>query len=446
MTNKQPGCVYSAFLPAALEIQQRPPHPLARWLGFSLIGFCVIGLLWACIGKVDVVSVAEGKIIPSSRVKQIQPLEKGVVQAIHVVEGQHVKAGDALVTLDRTSTGSERERRANELSVAQQNLARDNAFLKKMEAASDVVQLDNTTQQALLEQQWQHYQAQRAGLVSQHDNRVAEQQVNEEVIRKLQGTLPIVTRRAHDLQKLTVKKLVAENQYLEAEEARITQKQDLAAAMARRTQLAAAVAESAQQQLALSAQTRADTLSKLTEGERQVSSLQAQLTQAQDFDARQVLYAPVDGVVKELAINTVGGVVLEAQQLMLVVPEESHLEVEAFLPNKDIGFVEAGQTAQVKIHTFPFTKYGTIPATVARISGDAVSPEKKQADQQPASADLAFSMSLMLERNTLSVDGKSVKLVPGMQVTAEVITHQRRLIEYFLSPLQQRAQESVRER
>lgn len=436
-----------AFLPAALEVQQRPPHPLARWLGYGITLFFTVMLLWACFGKVDVVAVAEGKIIPSARVKQVQPLEKGVVQAIHVVEGQPVKAGDVLVTLDRTSTRAGKDKQAHELAQAESNLARERQFLQRLDNAGAATPLADATQQSLLEQQWQQYQAQSAALQSQRDNRLAEQHVNEAVIHKLEGTLPIVTRRATDMKALADKQLLAHNQYLEVEEQRITQQQDLAAATARRAQLVAAVRESEQQRVALAAETHANTLTRITEGERLVGSLHEQWTQAQDFDNKQVLYAPIDGVVKDLAINTVGGVVLEAQQLMLIVPEADQLEVEAWLPNQDIGFVQEGQAAQVKIHTFPFTKYGTVPATVTRIAGDAVQPSAGQSE--PAAArqgDLVFGMSLLLARNTLNVDGKRVALVPGMQVTAEVITRQRRIIEFFLSPLQQRGQEGLRER
>ena len=267
------------------------------------------------------------------------------------------------------------------------------------------------------------------------------------MIRKLQATLPIVSKRANDLKTLAAKKLVAENQYLELEETRITQQQDLAAAKARNTQLAAALAESEQQIVALTAQTRAQTLTQIADAERQSTSLHKQLTQAQDFDAKQVLYAPVSGQVKDLAINTVGGVVLEAQQLMLIVPDDVPLEVEAWLPNQDIGFVQENSAAQIKIHTFPFTKYGTIPATVTRISDDAVSPDKQNVDQNVREkGGLVFSMSLLMAKNTLQVDEREVKLMPGMQVTAEIITSQRRIIEYFLSPLQKHVQESVRER
>ena len=429
------------FLPAALEIQHSPPHPLARWLGFSMMVFFTLAVLWACIGKADIVAVAEGKIIPSMRVKQIQPLGKGVVETIFVHEGQTVKTGDALIALDRTSSLAERERLANELQKTEEVLAREQAFLAVLE--SGITQQQSTPlQNALLEQQWQQYRAQIATLYSQRDNHSAEKQVNNEMVRKLQATLPIISKRTADLKYLSNKKLVAVNQYLEQEELRIYQQQDLAAAKARDAQLTAAITESEQKIVALTAQTHADTLSKIVDAERQANSLRKQYTQAQDFYAKQILYAPVDGQVKDLAINTVGGVVLEAQQLMLIVPDEVQLEVEAWLPNQDIGFVQENDQAIIKVHTFPFTKYGTIAATVTRISDDSITDEKSAKEK----SGLLFGMSLVMGKNTLWVDEHEVKLMPGMQVTAEIITGQRRLINYFLAPLQQHVQESVRER
>lgn len=435
------------FLPAALEIQHTPPHPLARCLAMSLVVFFTLAAMWSCIGEIDVVAIAEGKIIPSMRVKQIQPLEKGMVETIFVHEGQTVKAGDALIALDRTGSLAGRERLANELQKNEETLAREQAFLTLLESGKLYQQPLTTLQNALLEQQWQQYRAQVAVLSSQHDNRSAEKQANNEIIRKLKATLPIVSKRVADLKMLSDKKLVAVNQYLEQEELRINQQQDLAAAIAHDMQLAAAITESEQQIAALTAQTLAETLSKISDAERQTKSVREQFIQAKDFDAKQILYAPVDGQVKDLAINTVGGVVLEAQQLMLIVPNEVQLEVEAWLPNQDIGFVQENDKAIIKVHTFPFTKYGTIDAVVTRISDDAISSEKQLGEKSTKEkSDLVFGMSLLMAKNTLLIDEREVKLMPGMQVTAEIITGQRRLIEYFLAPLQQHVSESVRER
>jgi hemolysin D len=141
--------------------------------------------------------------------------------------------------------------------------------------------------------------------------------------------------------------------------------------------------------------------------------------------------------VQQLAVRTVGGVVTPAQALMVIVPKDDALEVEAFLENKDIGFVDAGQEAEVKIETFPFTRYGTIPARLTHVSHDAINDEKRG---------LIYSTRAKLARATVQVEDKTVNLTAGMAVSLEVKTGKRRVIEYFLSPLLQRGSESLRER
>ena len=428
------------FLPAALEVQHSPPHPLARWLGIGIILFFSLAIAWGVFGKVDVVAMAEGKIIPSARIKEIQPLEKGIVKEILVREGQSVKAGDALIVLDGTSSSAARDRLANELQAMQDMLLLEQSFLERLENTAEVTRSAMPElQEKLLEQQWQQYNARLAALRSQREHRIAEKQANSETIIKWQNTLPMISQRVNGLKQLAGKKLVAENQYLELEEIRITQQQDLAAARARDAQLVAAIAECEQQIAALTAQTHAETLARIADAGRQRNSLHQQLMQAKDLDDRQVLYAPASGQVQDLTMHTVGGVVLEAQLLMRIVPDDSPLEVEAWLPNQDIGFVQENDRAIIKVHTFPFTRYGTINATVTRISDDAVADNKDKNR-------LFFGMSLLLEKNTLPVDDREVRLAPGMQVTVEIMTGERRLVEYFLSPLQKHLQESGRER
>jgi hemolysin D len=434
------------FLPALLEIQCSPPNPLARILAYSIVIFLLCGLVFSCLAKIDIVAVAQGKIIPSSRVKQIQPLEKGVVQTIFVQEGQLVKAGDPLIALDRTHSEAEQSRVANELEKIRDILSREKSFLQLLDGQEQGLSLyalqGSLLQQQLLQQQWQQYSAQLTMLQKQRESRLAEKNVNEEEVIKLQNTLPITSKRAHDLKQLADKKLVAQHQFLELEESRIRQLQDLAASKARNIQLVAAIAESDQQMLALVAQTRLQTLSNISEAERQMNNLQQQLIQAQDFDARQVLYSPVSGQVKDMTVNTVGGVVVEAQQLMLIVPDEAPLEAEVWLSNQDIGFVQENDPAIIKVHTFPFTKYGTIDARVTGIADDAI----EEHSAIPEKGQLMFRMSLMMASNSIQLEERKALIMPGMQITAEIITGQRRLIEYFIAPFQQHIQESVRER
>jgi hemolysin D len=441
------------FLPAALEIQESPPHPLARWLGFSLIALFTIALLWSCFGKVDVVASAEGKIIPSSRVKIVQPLAKGVVKSIQVKEGQYVKQGDVLVELDRTITAADQSRMEKELHTGSLDLAGAQAFHQLLTTKTTLVssaqirlslpsdiplpESENTLRQQMVWQQWQQYQAQLSGLQGSLQKAEAEKSVSAETLKKLEQTLPMVTKRAQGMESLYKKNLASETQYMEIEQARIENVQNLAAEQQRQRQLDAAIREATQQINALKADALNKTLNLITEATHKVASLREELIKATDVNAKQILYAPVSGYVQELAINTIGGVVTEAQKLMTIVPEEETLEVEVMLGNNDIGFVQKDMPAEIKIHTFPFTKYGLIDATVTNISDDAIIDEK---------LGLVYAMHLRMHKSSIQVENKMVKLIPGMAVTAEVKTDQRRVIEFFLAPVLKYRQESIRER
>lgn len=444
----------AAFLPAALEIQEAPPNPLAKWLGRILIGLFILAVLWACFGEVNIVASAEGKIIPSSRVKQIQPLEKAVVKSILIQDGEYVTEGQPLIELDGTLTLADTKRLSGDLQSAYLKLAVNKAFLNLLNAANTsqnlvnfsslvlpietaVAEEDLLLHKRLLWQQWQQFQAQLQALNSSLDKTKAEQAAANAVITKLEQTLPIINKRTATMKELHSKNYASEIDYLQLEQERIQQTQDLAAEKHRLNQLLAAEAEVDQQIKSLHAQTQALQLTELAENQRQISALQEELAKANDLNAKKILYAPVSGQVQELAINTVGGVVTEAQQLMLIVPDDESLEVEVFLENKDIGFVQEDMLAEIKIHTFPFTKYGIVDGQVISVSDDATVDEKRG---------LIYGMRLLMKKNTLWVDGKEVRLMPGMAVTAEVQTGHRKIIEFFLAPLLRHGQESLRER
>lgn len=445
----------SEFMPAALELQESPPNPLVRWLAWVLIALFVLTLIWACIGKVDVVSSAEGKIIPSSRVKQIQPLTKGFVKAIHVKEGQFVNQGDALIELDRTITAADQSRMQQELHNASLNLAGAEALQQFLTAISPSsirsaagitlkipVDIKPSETELLLHQQkiweqWQQYQAQLSSLHSGLKKVQSEKIGNQETIKKLQQTLPMITKRAQALESLYTKNMASEAEYLELEQQRIERVQDLAAQQQVQQQLDAAINEAQQQINALKSDTLSKLLAQIADSRNQIATITEELVKARDMNDKQILYAPVSGYVQQLAINTIGGIVTEAQQLMIIVPEEESLEVQVMLGNQDIGFVQKDMAAEIKVHTFPFTKYGLIDATVTHISDDAIIDEK---------LGLVYTMHLKMHKSTIRVEAKDVKLIPGMAVTAEVKITQRRVIEYFLSPLLRYKQESIRER
>lgn len=430
------------FLPAVLEIQESPPSPLGRIMLWVFVAFFIIAIAWAIIGKIDIVAVAQGKIIPGDRTKVIQPLEIGTVRAIHVQEGQTVKQGDALIELDATSSGADQQRLSNELMTAQLDAARLRALSATApESAFTVPAHADRTQAALqkkmLRNQLEEQAARLSALDSAITQRQAEYVTTQDTVAKLEATLPLITQRTQSLKNLADKKLVAENSYLELEQQRLEQHHDLATQRNRLKEITAAIASAEQQRLALHAEFRRATLTELAKTEERITALQQEFIKAQQRTTLQRLTAPVSGVVQQLAIHTVGGVVTPAQQLMVIVPNEHTLEVEALVQNKDIGFVHTGQAAEIKIETFPFTKYGIIDAEIRHISNDAIADEK---------LGLIYAARVLMKKSVINVDGKQVNLTPGMAVTVEIKTGKRRLIEYFLSPLLQYGQESVRER
>ena len=444
------------FLPAALEIQERPPSPAGRATAISIMLFFGLAVAWAYTGEIDIVATAQGKIIPSGRIKIIQPFEIGVVLKIHVKEGEKVTAGDPLIELDATATRADLEQLEEELLAARLDAARYRQLAEitnptstiKSQTSNLILELEpelsksasdnaRSLQQQLLNSQWREYRAKSAAINNTIASRSAELAATHDQIKKFQSTLPLITRRANALKQMVDKKLGPEQAWLELEEQRLIQQQDLAALHNKAKQIKASIGEASQQREALASEFRGEILSQLAETLRQIEQLKQKRIKAAQRTNLQKLTAPVTGVVQQLAIHTLGGVVTPAQELMKIVPRDQSLEVEAWVLNKDIGFIEAGQTAEIKIETFPFTKYGTIDAEIIHVSDDAVSDEKRG---------LVYAGRVRMAKSTIQVGNKTVNLTPGMAVTVEVKTGKRRLIEYVLSPLLKYKNESLGER
>lgn len=247
----------------------------------------------------------------------------------------------------------------------------------------------------------------------------------------------MITRRARDYRDLVDRSFVSSHGYMAQEQLRIETEGDLAAQRQRLQEMAAALDEVRAQQRALLAETRRAALESIDDAQRRLDAIAQERLKAEARNRLTRLVSPVDGTVQQLAVHTEGGVVTPAQALMLVVPADQPLEVEAFFENKDIGFLRRGQVAEVKVETFPFTRYGTIDAELASVSLDAVSDERRG---------LIYASRVQMARTHLDVDGARVGLTPGMAVTVEVKTGTRRVIEYFLSPLLQHGSEALRER
>jgi len=430
------------FLPAVLEVVDSPPSPLGRGIIFTITAFFIIAVIWSIVGKVDIIATAQGKIIPSGKVKIIQPLETGVVRAIHVHDGQAVKAGDVLVELNPTGAAADEARLERELVTAKVSIARleallfdepMDAFFPPEDAPADLVARNHRHLESAL--------AERNARLDAIDNEVlqrrAEMRTTQVEMKRLKMILPNVRERVEKRRELLEKGYTARLDFLKLEQELIDTEQKLLSADSKLNELSASLRSTTSRRDQLIAEDRRTIQDQLSEVTTKADSLEQELIKAQDRNRLQNLTAPVNGVVQQLAIHTEGGVVTPAQELMTIVPETDSIEIEAMVLNKDIGFVHDGQDAEIKVESFPFTKYGTIRGDVRTVSRDAVLDENQG---------WIYPARFNLWETEIIVGDKYVSLSPGMSVTVEIKTGKRRMIQYLLAPLQEYQSESLKER
>jgi hemolysin D len=445
-----------AFLPAALEIVETPPSPIGRAIGAMIILLFCAALLWSWWGTIDIVASAPGKVVPSGRTKVIQPFETGVVRAIRVDDGQAVKAGDVLIELDPTVNAAERDHLRNDFLAERLNIARLRAAL----AGGDDPTADFTppadadpvlvgAQRALLLNQVTEHRAKVAALMRQAAQKEAEQATTAATIHKLETMIPVVQQRVDIRKTLMEKELGSKLTYFETLQQLVEQQEDLGVQRSRLHESEAAVAALIETRAQAVAEYRHSLSDELAKAEQKASGLAQDLIKAEQKTRLQLLTAPVDGVVQQLAIHTVGGVVTPAQALLVIVPSDSRLE---------IGFVHPGQQAEIKVDTFNFTRYGLLHGEVLSVSQDAVIRDRPQdrsndrrlgaqeASSEPQGQELNYSADISLDRTQMRIEDRMVNLSPGMAVTVEIKTGSRRILSYLLSPLLRYQQEILHER
>jgi hemolysin D len=457
----------TAFLPAALEIVETPPSPAGRGVAGIIILFFVVALSWACFGSVDIIATASGKIVPTGRTKVIQPLESGVVRAIHVQDGQQVKTGDVLIEIDTTISAAEHDRLNNDYMQAGLDTARLKAALDldegdpltRFTAPEGATDVQIVLQKSFLANQVGEIRSKLNGL----DHQIAQNEGSRDAVKatiaKLTDSIPYLQKRADARSYLANKGYGSKLDYLSTQQDLVEHQQELEVQKGKLAEAEGALAALRDQRQQAEDEYEHTNLKDLAEAEQKATSLHEQVVQAEQKYRLQTLTAPVDGTVQQLAIHTEGGVVTPAQVLMSIVPADSHLEIEAMVSNRDIGFVHAGQDAEVKVDTFNFTRYGLLHGRVQSISQDAITREKPadNSDSQrhtgdendtsePAGQELVYSARVSLDQAQMQIDDNLVNLTPGMAVTVEIKTGSRRVIEYLLSPLLRHKQQALRER
>jgi hemolysin D len=450
-----------AFLPAALEITETPPSPVGRAIGATIVVAFCLAFVWACFGTVDIVATAQGKIIPSGRTKVIQPFETGVVRAIHVRNGQSVKAGEVLIELDPTMTDAEAGHLKSDLIAAGLDVARLRAALAGQ--ADFEPPTGATPAQIEMNRQFlTTLSAEQSSKLAEIDRQIAQKEAERAsvlaTIAKLEATIPVLQERV-DLRKyLFGKELGSKLTYLTEYQDLVSMQQELKIQKSRLNEAEAAVAALKETRFKVAAESRRALFDDLAKAEQKAAALTQDVIKAERRTKLQLLTAPVDGIVQQLAVHTVGGVVTPAQPLAVVVPADSRLEIEAMVSNHDIGFVHAGQGAEIKVDTFSFTRYGLLHGKVLDVSPDAITSDKSQdsktndksdpngATSEPKGQRLSYAARISLDQTQMQVEEGLVNLGPGMAVTVEIKTGSRRIISYVLSPLIRYKQDVLRER
>ena len=377
----------------------------------------VFAILWAVLAHVDIIVTATGKVIPSSRTKAIASVDVASVRSIYVVEGQSVKSGDVLVELDARAFEADERKAEADIDAARLEMARSKALISAIDSQrtpvlSPVPGIPN-----------EKYQEAKTHLTGQYLDYLAKLTQLEGEITRYSQALPLAQERTRNYEELARTHDVSTNSWSEKRQAAVDLEGQLTQAQNAR--------------LSLIAETRRQALDSLTDAEKVVASATQDAARATSHARLLTLRAPVDGSVQQLTVHTIGGVVPAAQPLMLIVPMEDKVEVEGYVENKDIGFVREGQSAQVKIDAFDYTKHGMIHGLVDSVSKDAIDDEKRGP---------IYKTNVSLDSPSIMIEGRAMELTPGMAVQVEIKTGTRRVIEYVLSPLLRHRHESLNER
>ena len=434
------------FLPAAEEIVETPAAPLGALVIWLVTLLLIVALAWSYFGRIDIVAVANGKISTEGSTKIIQPAVSGVVTNINVHEGQRVKKGETLLALDKTTAEKDVATANQSLSTAR--VERD--ILRRLAVGGNTDEIINNADlpdetKAMLRQfassQTALSAARQQAVNSTISNYQQQLQFNQQAKNQLETNAQNLKNRKAEIEKQLpnanpVDKLRLQNELnnidqriTSADSAVLGQNQQL-------LQSQSALTQAQNQSQTQNAETNSAFSNQIITAEKRIIELENNLVKAKQILAQTTITAPVDGTVLLLTVKTIGGVVNAGQQLAQIVPEKVPLYVDAALDNQDVGFVKPGQRVVVKVATYPFQRYGYLEGTVENISPDAIQDDKKG---------LIYKAKIKLNDDKSSKQNQ-LKLLPGMSVSAEITTGQRRIIEFFLDPLMTRADESLKVR
>lgn len=430
------------FLPAALEVLEAPPSPTARIFAIGLMVMLFAALTWSFIGTLDVVVVGQGKLIPIGNVKQIQTKDVGVVTAIHVVEGKKVTKGELLVELDQSEQRASLEASERNLLDAKLNIARIEAELRALNGVEGRFAAPHDAPSQLADMHRRQLLANTEAFRAAVDALQIQQRAREAEIRgqtsqidKLRAQLVFYEEREVSLHQLRQQGFVSEASWREAQTQLLAIRKDLEIAQHSHDRAQSELLKVARDITNLTVNERKSLIDRLVVAQNSAAETQKSIDKFTAQTGRTEIRAPINGVVQNLSIHTIGGVVGPQKDMMTIVPLGHNLQVEAMVSNQDIGFIFPGQNVSVKIDSFPFTTYGFIEGNVLTVSRDSVFEQNAY----------VFPVQVSLKKTDIVVADRTVPLTPGMTVSAEIKVRKRRVIDFFLDPITRHLQESMRE-
>jgi hemolysin D len=453
------------FLPPLLEIQETPPSPIKRWVAGTLIALVVALVIWATVGQISIVATAPGKFIPDGRLKEIQPLESSIVRAIDVTEGQHVHKGQLLIELDPTLSAAELQANAQKYGFNRLEQAR--LISELTDRKPNFAGLDGSPARVLLEErirgaQERDYAAKLAGAQASIDEKSAALAAAQATVEKYQKLSALAAQQESSARPLVPIGAISKIDYLKLEQALVQDRQDFLAEQKTVQQDEAALTEAQKALDQVKRDHAKDLYHELAERVANEPALKGDYDKSKKLYALEWLRSPVDGVVQSVNVTTVGQVVTPAQSLVTIVPDGTPLIIEATVSNNDIGYIKVGQPVQVKVDTFPFEQYGTLPGTLVWISPDAedksaisrdidartgaIGESPPQAQERDPHAGFVYKVHIRTARAQFIVNGQPRSVEPGMTVQADILTGRRRVIEFFLSPVVKYLNEGLRVR
>ena len=440
------------FQPALLQVQSRPPAPLGRGVLYVLLALVAAALAWAALARLDIVAVADGKLVPSTYLKIVQPAEQGIVKEILVKEGEAVQAGQVLIRMDSVLAGAD-------VKAIRAEYFNKRIALRRLEAqlSGKSMQRDKDDPPELYAQ----VEAQYAANVRAYENALAQEQSLLEKARhdlaaaqatkdKLEQVLPHYIEQEKAFEKLTKDGFAGRIMHTDKQRERIEKEQDLRTQEFTIRSNQAVIQQSEKKIAQITADYRRQLQTERVEVAAQLERASQELAKLAHRHELLELRAPAAGLVKDLATHTAGTVAAPGTILMTLVPEGDKLVAEVWVSNQDVGFVRAGQEAKLKLATFQFQKYGMIQGRVLHVNADATeapSPNVRQdVGRERPMGPLAFRALVELASQQLSADGQRYALQPGMQVAGEIHLGTRTVMEYLLSPVQKAFHEAARER